>query len=118
VLAVDDDPAMLNAVRRTLRGMPLRLLCLRSAEEALEVIRVQVPALIVSDHRLPGISGIDLLVHVRSQWPETHMLLHTGDSIARERAAQLRLAVVEKGAPAGTLRAMVQGLLGDDAPWG
>lgn len=114
VLAIDDDAAILNAVRRMLRGLPIRLLCLASAEEALEVIRIQAPAVIVSDHRLPGISGIELLVHVRSRWPWMRTLLHTGDSMARERAAQLRLAIVEKGAPPDTLRAMVQSLLGDD----
>jgi CheY-like chemotaxis protein len=114
VLAIDDDPAILNAVRRTLRGLPIRLLCLGSAEEALEVIRIQAPAVIVSDHRLPGISGIDLLVEVRSRWPQMGTLLHTGDSMAGERAAQLRLAVLEKGAPPHALRATVRSLLGGD----
>ncbi len=114
VLAIDDEPAMLAALRRTLRDLPIRLVCLGSAEEALEVIRMQAPAVIVSDHRLPGITGLELLVTVRSSWPQVRSLLHTSDATARERARRLELPAVEKGAAPRALRAMVSTLLGDD----
>lgn len=113
VVVVDDEPAVLAALRRTLRNLPIRLLCLGSAEEALEVVRMQSPAALVSDHGLPGISGLELLIELRSRWPQIRTLLHTGDPIARERAAQLRLSAVEKGAAPGTLRAMVWALVGE-----
>lgn len=115
VLVIDDDPAMLNAVRRMLRDLPIRLVCLESAEEALELMRMQLPDAIVSDHGLPGISGLELLVEVRTRWPQIRTLLHTGNPTAREQAEHLRLPAVEKGAEPRALRAMLSSLLGGDA---
>ncbi len=118
VLAIDDEPAILKALRRTLRDLPIRLVCLESAEEALEIMRMQLPDAIVSDHRLPGISGLELLIEVRTRWPQVRTLLHTGDPVARERAEHLRLPALEKGAAPEALRATLLDLLGGDAETG
>ncbi len=111
VLAVDDEPLMRTYLRQVLGDLPLRLLCVDSAERAIEAIEAHSPAAVVSDHQLPGMSGIELLEEVRSRWPRIPVLLHTGDPAAQARASRLRLLAVEKGAPPEVLRAMVLLLL-------
>src|SRR6266498_931134 len=111
VLAIDDDPTVLAVLRRTLSGLPMRLLCVASAEEALEIIGLSPPAVVVTDHQLPGMSGLTLLQELRSRWPRVRALLHTGDPAAQVRAAQLEFAVIEKGAHTPVLRTMVTELL-------
>jgi CheY-like chemotaxis protein len=115
VLAIDDEPLVHAYLRRVLAGLPIRLVCVDTAEGALAAIEAQPPAAIVSDHGLPGMSGIELLEQVRTRWPRIPVLLHTGDPAAQARASRLRLLAMEKGAPPQVLRAMVLLLLDEAA---
>ncbi len=111
VLAVDDEPAMLGAWQRLLEGLPIRLRCFQSAEETLAAMCAETPAVLVSDHRLPGMTGLELLERVRETWPAVQLALHTSDPVALSRAMRLRVPVLEKGAAPGELRSLVVDLL-------
>lgn len=111
VLAIDDEPAILASLRRILRGLPIRLQCVATAEEALEAIHAEVPTAIVSDHQLPGMPGLELLQQVRARWPWIRTLLFTGDPEVHWRAGQLPFPVLEKGSSPEAVRAAVAGLL-------
>lgn len=80
VLIVDDAldlGRMLRTALETLNaGLDVRVL--PSAEEALLDISRTPAALMVSDIRLPGMSGFELLNKVRSRSPETHFIMITG----------------------------------------
>lgn len=80
LLVVDDDPALLQALPHMLR---LRLQNLHvdtaeSAQLALELARVQSYDVIVSDIKMPGMDGFDLLAALQDLRPETPVLLITG----------------------------------------
>ncbi|WP_268930413.1 FAD-dependent oxidoreductase [Nocardioides potassii] len=85
ILAVDDDVAVVGAVVRDLRqqyGADYRILRATSGPEALEILADQLlkdrpVAAVVSDQRMPGMSGIEVLRQVREQSPETKLLLLT-----------------------------------------
>ncbi|RYC10597.1 FAD-dependent oxidoreductase [Nocardioides zhouii] len=85
ILAVDDDVAVVAAVVRDLRqryGEDYRVLRATSGSEALEILADQLLkdrpiAAVVSDQRMPGMSGIDVLRQVREQSPDTKILLLT-----------------------------------------
>jgi two-component system, sensor histidine kinase and response regulator len=77
VLVVDDEVGMRLAVERALRtyAVPLPDLDMEvqfqiaqagSGEEALEIIKSAPPDLLLLDHKLPGISGIDVLTELSS----------------------------------------------------
>ena len=85
ILAVDDDPQVSRAIARDLRaryGSGYRVVRATSGEEALGIVaelalRAQQIALLVSDQRMPGMTGIELMSRVRETSPETRLLLLT-----------------------------------------
>jgi len=80
VLCVDDEPNILSAIRRALRGSGYRVLSADSGQQALELLAAQTVHLIVSDMRMPMMDGAQLLEQVREQWPAITRILMTGQS--------------------------------------
>ena len=60
VFAIDDDASMREALSRLFRSIGIRASIFSSAEEFLEFKRPDVPAALVLDVRLPGLSGLEL----------------------------------------------------------
>ena len=85
ILAVDDDVAVVGAVVRDLRqryAEDYRVLRATSGPEALEILADQLLkdrpiAAVVSDQRMPGMTGIEVLQQVREQSPDSKLLLLT-----------------------------------------
>ncbi|MGD0585038.1 MAG: HD domain-containing phosphohydrolase [Oryzomonas sp.] len=77
VLIVDDEPSILRSVERTFRDADLRILTADSGEQALEILGQENIAVVVSDNRMPGMSGIDLLTRVRAISPDTVRIMMT-----------------------------------------
>ncbi len=78
LLLVDDEPAILSALRRLLRPMGYRLLLAEGGPAALALLAQEPVDLVLSDMRMPGMDGAQLLQAVRERWPETARLLLTG----------------------------------------
>ena len=85
IIAVDDDAAVVAAVVRDLRaryGEDYRVLRATTGREALElladlVLKDRQVAAVVSDQRMPGMSGIEVLQEVRQQSPDSKLVLLT-----------------------------------------
>jgi len=80
VLFVDDEPALLEGIKVNLRKEPYRILTSTSGAEALELLAKQAVDVIVSDERMPGMSGTDLLATVRTRYPATMRVMLTGQA--------------------------------------
>src|SRR6266496_1473283 len=80
ILIVDDDPALLQALHQTVSlRLPLAQVDTSdSAHRALELIRAHDYDTIVSDIKMPGMDGLELLMKVHELRPETLTLLITG----------------------------------------
>lgn len=78
VLCVDDEPNILAALQRALRGPQLRVLTAAGGAEALQVLDGHEVDLVISDMRMPGMDGAQLLEAVRQRWPATVRMLLTG----------------------------------------
>lgn len=78
VLFVDDEPNVTDALKRALRREPYRILSARSAEEALAVLERERVDVIVSDEKMEGMSGSELLAMVRKRRPNTIRMILTG----------------------------------------
>jgi DNA-binding response OmpR family regulator len=66
ILVVDDMPETRRLMRRVLERDRFRVIEAATGEEALRAIRSSLPALVVLDLRLPGMSGIDVAHAVRA----------------------------------------------------
>lgn len=85
ILTVDDDPMVSAAITRDLRrryGAEYRVIGATSGQEALDVLdrlalREQPVALVVTDQRMPGMSGIELLERARPHTATAKQLLLT-----------------------------------------
>lgn len=87
VLVVDDEPGILSSLRRLLRGPRYEVLTVQSGEAALDLLAAREVDVIVSDMRMPQISGTDLLARAQALYPDTMRILLTGyseiDSVVR-----------------------------------
>ena len=85
ILAVDDDPQVLAAVRRDLReryAEDYQILAAASGAEALEsVVELhdagRTVAAFLVDQRMPGMTGTEFLVQAQESFPEAKRLLLT-----------------------------------------
>lgn len=66
ILAVDDDPDMLGAVRRVLEDAGHTVNVASHGQEALDIIARQQPDLLVLDIIMPEMSGIEVCRHIRA----------------------------------------------------
>lgn len=66
LLVVDDDPSLLRAVAETLRAEGYEVTTARRGAEALGCIAQSLPDLIVSDIRMPGMDGYELVRNLRA----------------------------------------------------
>src|SRR6266568_2228026 len=80
LLIVDDDPALLQALPHTvsLRLPEAKVDTSSTAQRALELIRAHDYDTIVSDIKMPGMDGLELLAKIHELRPETLTLLITG----------------------------------------
>ncbi|HEX6277208.1 MAG TPA: sigma-54 dependent transcriptional regulator [Polyangiaceae bacterium] len=77
ILCVDDDPAVGKVLSALLVQAGMRALCAANATEALELLGRRAVDLVVSDLRMPGIGGMDLLRSVVERHPDVPVVILT-----------------------------------------
>ncbi len=77
VLVVDDEVRSQEALRRTL-DEDFTVFTANGAEEALQVMGAEFVQIILCDQRMPGMSGVEFLSQVRTQWPDTVRIILSG----------------------------------------
>lgn len=77
ILFVDDEPGIRNALRRQFDDSSHQLLFAASSAEALDILRSNACAVIVSDNQMPGGNGIELLSKARLLAPDTVRIMMT-----------------------------------------
>ncbi len=78
VLYVEDDPAVRRGSKQALELAGIRVTDFESAEQALGRIELAAPIVLVTDVRLPNMSGIDLLKYTHRVDPQLPVILVTG----------------------------------------
>lgn len=80
VLVVDDEPTQLETLNYHI-GRDFRVMTAEDGHAALAVLEQHGPfAAIVSDQRMPGMDGLELLERVRQKYPDTVRVLHTAQT--------------------------------------
>ncbi len=78
ILVVDDEMAILNALRRILQNLNYDVMIADNGIKALELMAEQPVDLVISDMRMPGMGGYELLSHVKDLYPNTVRIILSG----------------------------------------
>jgi len=78
LLFVDDEEGVLRALRRIFLDENYSIFTASSAEDALGVMEREKVHLVISDHRMPGMTGAQLLKEIKQRWPDTIRIMLTG----------------------------------------
>ena len=78
VFVVDDEPVIASTLAAILRMHGFSAKFFTSPLEALTAARAKSPDLLISDVEMPGLSGIDLAIQMRAQFPTCKILLFSG----------------------------------------
>ena len=79
VLLVDDEVHALQSYEMQLLGEGItNCICCLNGEQALEVLEAQDVSLVLLDLRMPGMDGLDVLVQIHAQSPDTPVIIISG----------------------------------------
>jgi DNA-binding NtrC family response regulator len=90
ILIVDDDASQRSLLDSFLKGQGFETIPVSSGERALEVLSRQDVAMMISDVRMPGISGLDTLRRARKNHPTLPVLLVTAYADIRDAVGAMR----------------------------
>jgi len=80
ILVVDDEVSILNTLEILLRREGFEVSVAKSGREALERFEESPPDVVLTDIRMPGVTGLDLLAQIRERDPETPVILMTAQA--------------------------------------
>jgi two-component system probable response regulator PhcQ len=78
ILIVDDEEKIFHALRRSLRKEGYELFFGHEPAEGLELLKKQPVDMVISDHLMPNMTGLDFLKIVRDRHPDMMRLMLTG----------------------------------------
>jgi two-component system nitrogen regulation response regulator NtrX len=78
ILIVDDEKSICQSLGSILKDEGYEVLTAASGEEALKIIKEELPSLVILDIWLPGIDGIETLKMIKSQYPQIRVLMISG----------------------------------------
>jgi DNA-binding NtrC family response regulator len=90
ILIVDDDPGQRSLLDSFLRSQGFETAPVASGEEALETLRAGAFSMMISDVRMPGLSGLETLRRARQEHPVLPILLVTAYADIREAVGAMR----------------------------
>ena len=79
VLVIDDEPLVLDTLREVLTAGGFEAASEGDARRALERVASFRPSVVVSDVKMPGLNGFELLRELRTRHPEIAVILLTGE---------------------------------------
>ena len=78
ILIVDDEPTVTAVLRDALSREPFVILSAGCAEEALPILERKEVDVVISDEKMPGMSGTEFLAVVRKKYPDSIRMILTG----------------------------------------
>lgn len=78
ILLVDDEPHVIEGLKRILHHEPYEVLSAGYANEALQILTQEPVSVVISDEKMPGLQGAEFLAMVYKHFPETVRIMLTG----------------------------------------
>ena len=91
ILVVDDEGAIRYSISKTLQRVGYQVSAAASGEEALEMLGEQNFDVVLTDIRMPGLTGVELLARIKEKAPDAIVILMTGYASLGTAVESLRL---------------------------
>jgi len=78
ILVVDDEEGVTNALRRSLRREGYEITACNDPKQALVLLKGETFDMVISDHLMPGMTGIELTKILHDRYPDMMRLMLTG----------------------------------------
>lgn len=91
ILLVDDEDAIRYSISKTLQRVGYQVHTAASGDEALEMMDRQDYDIVLTDIRMPGLSGVELLAKIKERAPDVVVILLTGYASLETAIESLRL---------------------------
>jgi signal transduction histidine kinase len=95
ILIIDDEKSIRETLGAFLQDEGHRVRTASSGEEGLWLLEERPADLVVTDLKMPGLSGIDVLSRIRERWPGCEVVLVTGYGTLDDAVAALRLGAYD-----------------------
>jgi DNA-binding NtrC family response regulator len=103
ILVVDDDTNLLDGLKRSMheKHIQWKQKYVSSAKDAISLLASEKIDLIITDYKMPGIDGLELLSIVKEKYPDIKRILLTGQSEAEvfESSKEIAHAYLSKPCP-------------------
>lgn len=96
ILCVDDEASILRSLQRIFHRKPYRVLIAQSAKQALLVMQNEPVNLIISDMRMPGMDGAELLQKVALLHPDVYRVILSGYADFESTVAAINLGKIHR----------------------
>ncbi len=95
VLLVDDEEGIRRVLSVAIADAGYTVLTAENGAEALDILNKNSIPLIVSDIRMPGVDGLDLLKEIKRKWPDSEVIMITGHGDVGSAIESLRLGAAD-----------------------
>lgn len=95
VLVVDDEPDILDVMSRFIEAIDCEVTSCPSGDAALVELGKRPRDIVVSDIRMRGVDGVELLRRVKDKWPGTEFILVSGNASVEAAISALRLGAYD-----------------------
>jgi anti-anti-sigma factor len=90
ILVVDDEPEICGEISGFLTRKGYRVVLAHNGNDAIELFQKQKPILVLTDYKMPGMNGIDLLRRIKSMQKEIHVVLISGAADSKTIVAAIK----------------------------
>lgn len=78
ILLVDDEPGIRKVLGISLEASGYQVLKAENGQEALSIFQKEAPPIVLTDIKMPGMDGIDVLRRIKAENPDTEVIVITG----------------------------------------
>ncbi|MFA6108367.1 MAG: sigma-54 dependent transcriptional regulator [Candidatus Latescibacterota bacterium] len=95
ILVVDDEADLALSCQRLLRSKGYDAQVAGSGDEALALVQEEEPHLVITDMKMPGMGGMELLEHLRDGYPELQVVMTTAYSTVEDAVRAMQLGAAD-----------------------
>ena len=95
ILVVDDAPTALDIFQRNLESKGYHVFTASNVSDAVKVLESAPINLVITDYKMPRISGLDLIRHIRENFYETEVIMVTGYASVKGAVEAVKMGAEE-----------------------